>query len=193
MAKPPEPFDLPINANVPLIMHVDMNSCFATVEQQANPHLRGRPIAVAPYVSPKGIIIAPSIEAKALGIRLGLTVREAQIICPDIVILPPDPPKYRDAHVKFKKIFMSYTDRVTPKSIDEAVMDFSGTQLIKHKTMEEIGREIKQRVKDEIGEWMKVNVGIGTNRFLAKLAAGLHKPDGMDVISISNVLDVYRH
>lgn len=184
--------DLPINPAPPLIMHVDMNSCFATIEQQANPLLRGRPIAVSPYATPRGIIIAPSIEAKRLGIKLGVRNGEARQIAPDIVILPPDPPKYRDAHQRFKKIFMSYTDKVAPKSIDEAVIDFRGSQAMRHMSMVDIGREIKQRIKEDIGEWVRVSVGIGPNRFLAKVAAGLNKPDGLETIDHSNMLDTYR-
>lgn len=192
MAKPIEPFELPLNANQPLVMHIDMNSCFATMEQQANPLLRGRPICVSPYTSPRGITIAPSIEAKQLGIKLGMRNSEVKQICPDIVILPPNPALYRDAHQRFKKIFTSYTNRVAPKSIDEAVIDFAGSQIIKFRSMEEIGLEIKGRVKKEIGEWVKVSVGIGTNRFLAKLAAGLNKPNGLDVITHANLLEIYR-
>lgn len=169
-----------------------MNSSFATIEQQANPLLRGRPVAVSPYTTPRGITIAPSIEAKRLGIKLGMRNEEVRRIAPDVVILPPDPPKYRDAHIRFRNIFKSYTDKVMPKSIDEAVIDFAGSQAIKTNGMAEIGREIKQRVRSELGEWVRVNVGIGTNRFLAKVAAGLNKPDGLDIIDQSNLLDIYR-
>lgn len=193
MATPLNPLGLKINTAEPLMMHIDMNSCFATVEQQANPLLRGRPIAVSAYDSPRAIIIAPSIEAKATGIKLGMTNAEGRQICPDLVVLTPDPPKYRDAHIRFRNIFMSYTDKVRPKSIDEAVMDFSGSQAIKTKSMECIGYEIKRRVRDEIGEWMKVNVGIGPSSFLAKTAAGLNKPDGLDTITHHNLLDIYKN
>lgn len=192
MVKLIDAYDLPLNPAEPEIMHVDMNSCFATIEQQANPLLRGRPCGVCSYTTPRGIIIAPSIEAKQLGIKLGTTVREAKTICRDFVPLENDPPKYRDAHIRFKKIFMDYTDRVTPKSIDEAVLDLSNTPILKLKTMEEIGFEIKQRVYEELGEWVRVNVGIGSNRFFAKTAAGLHKPDGLDVMDSSNALEIYR-
>ncbi len=170
-----------------------MNSCFASVEQQANPLLRGRPVAVSAYDSPGAIIIAPSIEAKAMGIKLGMTNAEGKGICPDLVVLTPDPMKYRDANIRFRNIFQSYTDKVAPKSIDEAVMDFRGSLAIKNKTMIDIGREIKQRVKVEIGEWIQVNVGIGTSRWTAKMAAGLHKPNGLDVLTHKNLLDVYGH
>lgn len=192
MAKPIDALNLPINSGEPLTMHIDMNSCFATMEQQANPLLRGRPIAVSPYTTPRGITIAPSVEAKRLGIRLGMRNSELKQICPDIVILPPNPRLYRDAHARFKRIFMSYTDKVSPKSIDEAVIDFSGSQIIKRRSMIEIGQEIKLRIKQEIGEYVTVSVGIGTNRFLAKVAAGLNKPDGLDMIVGRHLLDTFR-
>ncbi|GAC1386802.1 MAG: DNA polymerase IV [Candidatus Saccharimonadales bacterium] len=182
---------MPMSQAEPLTMHVDMNSCFATMEQQANPLLRGRPIAVVAYASPWGCIIAPSIEAKQQGVKTGMRVRDGQALCADLVIVQSHPPLYRDAHLRFKRIFESYTSAVTPLSIDEAVIDFRGSQVIKHKSMVDIGYEIKRRVHDEIGEWVRVNVGIAPNRFLAKTAAGLHKPDGLDVITHDNLRAVY--
>ena len=184
--------EMPINGAEPLIMHVDMNSCFASLEQQANPLLRGRPVGVAAYASPYGCVIAPSIEAKQMGVKTGMRVWEAQKQCPDIFIVQSNPTLYRDAHIRFKHIFQSYTDKVTPKSIDEAVIDFTGSEVIRRKSIEEIGYEIKKRVHEDIGEWVRVNVGISTNRFLAKTAAGLHKPDGLDTITKANVLDIYK-
>lgn len=184
--------EMPLNSAEPTIMHIDLNSCFATIEQQANRNLRGRPIAVAAYLSPRGCILAPSIEAKQYGVKTGMMVQEGKALCPDLIVLPSDPPKYRDAHQRLKHLFTSYTNLVAPKSIDEAVIDFTGSQAIKQKTMVEIGYEIKQRVYQELGEWMKINVGISTNRFWAKTAASLHKPDGLDVITKDNILDVYR-
>ncbi len=180
-----------INHNAPTIMHIDLNSCFATIEQQADPLLRNKPIVVAAYTSPGGCVVAPSIEAKREGIKVGMTVRDAKLLCRDVVVLPPDPPKYRDVHEKFKHIFTQYSPNVHPKSIDEAVIDFANTPAY-IRGLVDIGREIKQRIRGEIGEWLSCNVGISTNRFLAKLAASLHKPDGLDVITHENLRDVYR-
>lgn len=182
--------DLPLNRNLPLVMHIDMNSCFATAEQQANPLLRGKPIAVAAYTTGNGCVIAPSIEAKRYGVRVGMTVREARLVCPQIIVRPPDPPKYRDIHLKFSRIFKEYSSDVFPKSIDEAVLDFTGMPL-KNKTLQDVGSEIKKRIKREIGEWITVSVGISTNRFLAKLAASLKKPDGLETINWQNLEAVY--
>ena len=119
----------------PRIVHVDLNSCFATLEQQASPHLRGKPIVVAAYDSPGGCVVAPSIEAKRLGIKTGMSVRDARILCPEVIVRTPHPSLYRDAHMRFRKIFMDYTPEVTPKSIDEAILDFThvNTQVLFHK------------------------------------------------------------
>lgn len=172
-------------------MHIDLNSCFATVEQQANPLLRGKPVVVAAYNSPNGCVVSPSIEAKRYGIKTGMTVRDARLLYPRVIVKTPDPPKYRSVHMQFAKIFRDYSPSVTPKSIDEAVIDFSDTFSLSNKSLTEIAKEIKKRMREEIGEWISCSIGISTNRFLAKLAAGLHKPDGLAVITHENVQDIY--
>lgn len=182
--------DLPLNRNTPAVMHMDLNSCFATAEQQANPLLRGKPIAVAAYTSPNGCVISPSIEAKRLGIKVGMQVRDARLICKNIIIRPPDPPKYRDIHTRFCRLFREYSPSVVPRSIDEAVIDFTGTPA-ESRGLVNIGKEIKQRIRKEIGEWISCSIGISTNRFLAKLAASLKKPDGLETITWQNVKDIY--
>ncbi len=171
-------------------MHIDLNSCFATVEQQANFHLRGKPLVIAAYTSPAGCVIAPSIEAKRLGIKVGMTVREAKLICKEVIVRDPDPALVRDVHLKFRKICRDYSPIVIAKSIDEMVIDFQGIAGF-NQDLIIIGQEIKKRIRKEIGEWISCNVGIGTNRFLAKLAASLHKPDGLDLIDYQNLRDVY--
>lgn len=183
--------DLPINKNSPHIMHIDLNSCFATCSQQANPLLRGKPVVVAAYSTPNGCVLAPSIEAKRLGIKTGMRVKEAKLLCRDVIVIDSEPELYRDVHMKFKKIFMDYSDYVVPKSIDEAIIDFRGMERL---TLDYvlIAKEIKQRMRKEIGEWISCNIGIGPNRFLAKLAASLHKPDGLDVITHKNLAYIYN-
>jgi DNA polymerase-4 len=185
--------EMPINYNRPMIMHIDLNSCFAIIEQQANRLIRNKPVAIAAYTSPRGAVIASSYEAKALGIKLGVNVREAKLLYKDVIVLAPDPDKYFDAHRRFKKVLLNYTDEVTPKSVDEFVIDFRGSTAIQRgKSLEEVGYEIKKDIKESLGEYVTVNVGIGPNRFLAKLAAGLHKPDGLDIISGENLRSVYE-
>ena len=184
--------NLPVNFNRPLIMHVDLNSCFAIIEQQANALIRNKPVAIAAYDTPRGIVIASSYEAKALGIKLGVNVREARLLCKDVIVMTPDPDKYFDAHGRFKKVLYNYTDAVVSKSVDEFVINFRGSQAVaRGKSLEEIGHDIKQDIKKSLGEYVTINVGIGPNRFLAKLAAGLHKPDGLDIIDGNNLRDVY--
>ncbi len=173
------------NPKNPTIMHIDLNSCFATIEQQANPKLRGKPICVAAYTTPSGCILAPSIEAKKLGIKTGMRVKDGKMLCRDLIVLSPDPMKYRHVHQQLRKIIADYTDDFTPKSIDEFVLNLTGLNMIN------VAKEIKQRIKQEIGEWLTVSIGIGPNRFLAKIGAGLHKPDGLDVIDKNNYLDIY--
>jgi len=173
-------------------MHIDLNSCFAIIEQQANPLIRHKPVAVAAYDSPAGMVIASSYEAKALGIKLGVNVREARLLSKDVIVLLPDPQKYRDAHKRFKEVLLNYTSEVVPKSIDEFVVDFRGSMAVKRgRSLVDIGEEIKLRIKESLGEYVTVNIGIGPNRFLAKTAAGLHKPDGLDVITGDNLKEIY--
>jgi DNA polymerase-4 len=184
--------DLPLNYNQPLTMHVDLNSCFAIIEQQANPLIRHKPVAVAAYDSPRGAVIASSYEAKAAGIKLMVNVREARLLSRDVIILTPDPEKYFDAHRRFKKVLLNYTSEVTPKSVDEFVVDFKGSRAVQQGlSLEEVGYRIKEDIKEALGEYVTVNVGIATNRFLAKLAAGLHKPDGLDVIGGEHIRNIY--
>src|SRR5215211_6034798 len=183
---------LKLNHNAPTIMFVDLNSAFSTIEQQANPLLRGKPIVVAAYDTPNGCVVAPSIEAKQFGIKTGMTVRDARLLCPRVIVRTPDPAKYRAVHLMFRKIFQDYSPDVTPKSIDEAVIDLTDTLCLFKGGVVGIAKEIKRRFREEIGEWMRCSIGVSTNRFLAKLAASLHKPDGLDIIDHTNMLEVYK-
>jgi DNA polymerase IV len=183
--------DLPLNEARPLVMHVDLNSCYAIIEQQANPLIRNKPVGVAAYTSPGGFIIASSYEARRQGIKL-MRVREARELAKDIIILPPDPEKYFDAHRRFKAVLERYTSNVVPKSIDEFVVDFTGSPAVRQgKSLTAIGRQIKRDIRESLGEYVTVNIGIAPNRFLAKVAAGLHKPDGMDVVTGKSIRQLY--
>lgn len=186
--------NLGVNREAPQIMHIDLNSAFATAEQQAHPSLRGRPIGVTNRLSPFCCIIACSYEAKALGIKVGMRYDEAKAICPDFIMLQSDPPKYHYVYKKLAGIMKSYSPNIMMKSIDEGIIDFHGTRgAINDRSLEEIGNEIKGRLRDEVGSWMRCNVGIAPNRFLAKLAASLHKPDGLDRIDHHNLREVYAN
>jgi DNA polymerase IV len=186
------PFDriLPFNPKHSTRMYIDLNSCFATIEQQCNVFLRGKAVAVGAYETPGGCIIAPSIEAKAVGIKTGMRVKDGKLIDPRLVVVASDPDKYRAAHQRIKKLLLDYTDNIVPMSIDEFVLDLEGCPAFS-KGMVQVAREIKQRILNEVGDWIRVNIGIAPNRFLAKTAAGLHKPDGLDEINVNNFMDIY--
>lgn len=173
------------------IMHIDLNSCFATIEQQANRFLRGRPIVVVAYNSPGGCILAPSVEAKRLGIKTGMRVKDGKLLCPDLIVLESDPSKYRFVHLKLKEIVRRYTPSVFPKSIDEFVLDLEGCPAFKL-GMFGVAKKIKSDIKREAGDFITVSVGIAPNRFLAKTASGLHKPDGLDEINKDSFEGIYR-
>lgn len=178
------------NKELSFNLHLDLNSCFASIEQQANPFLRGKPVVVAAFDSAKGCILASSIEAKKIGIKTGMWVGEAQKICPKIKVLTPDPWKYRNVHLKLRKLVSEYTNDFCPKSIDEFVLNLKDYAAIKESPLK-VGKEIKSRIKSEIGDWLTISVGIAPNRYLAKIAAGLHKPDGLDEINKDNFLSIY--
>ncbi|MFZ2152479.1 MAG: hypothetical protein WAV41_00275 [Microgenomates group bacterium] len=171
-----------------LVMHLDINSCFATIEQQANPTLRGRPIAVAAYNSPHGCILAASVEAKKLGIKTGMRVKDGKSLCSDLVILTPDTAKYRFVHQSLHQLLSFYTPNLVAKSIDEFVLNFTHTQ---YHDLFFVSRQIKEKIRQQIGEWLTVSIGLGPNRFLAKVASNLKKPDGLEIINIDNYQSVY--
>jgi DNA polymerase-4 len=176
------------NTSRPLIMHIDLNSCFATVEQQSRPLLRGRPVAVVNRRTENTSIVTASYEAKALGVTVGMKVKEAKKLVPDLIALESDPAKYRYVYHKMMAIMKRYSAHITMKSIDEGIIDFHNTtETIRGRDLKDIGMEIKQALRDEVGCAMRCNVGIATNRFLAKTAASLHKPDGLDEIAHENI------
>jgi len=172
-------------------MHIDLNSCFATVEQQARPLLRGRPVGVTNRNTEYTCVVAASYEAKALGVKVGMNFHDAKLLAPNIILVESDPPKYHHVYKILVGIMRSYSPNVTMKSIDEGIIDFNNTEYVNKRPLADIGYEIKQRLKDEVGSWMKCNVGIAPNRFLAKTAAGLNKPDGLDIIDARNLRQTF--
>ena len=177
-----------------VVMYVDLNSCFATTEQQARPKLRNKPVAILNRLTENSAIIAASIEAKALGIKVGMRADEAKTICKDIVFAETEPSKYIYVHEKLKSILKSYSPKILMKSIDEGLVDLSeASEEVRNMTPKALALEIKERLKTEVGCYMKCNVGFSYNRFLAKLAGELHKPDGMDCITNNNIYEVFSH
>jgi DNA polymerase-4 len=183
--------ELPINPAAPRLLHIDINSCFATATQQAFIHLRGKPLGIAAYETPRAIILAPSMEAKEFGVAVGMRVSDARQLCPHIVIRTPDTGLIRDVHNKFRAVCETFAPTVIPKSIDEMLIDFSDMNHLVPQDLSDVAQELKHRIRSDVGEWIRCSVGIGTNRFLAKLAAGIQKPDGLVLLNVNNLLDAY--
>ncbi len=178
------------NSAPSLFAHLDLNSCFASVEQQANPLLRYRPIAVTAYSADRGCILASSYEAKKMGVKTGMRFSDAKKLCPNLFSLVSDPAKYRFVHKQVKKLLQNYCPSVTAKSIDEFVLDFTD---FKHQNLnlQNLFLEIKREIKNQIGDYLTVSVGIAPSSYLAKVASNLKKPDGLEEINSQNFLEVY--
>lgn len=169
------------------ILHVDMNSYFATVEQQANPYLRGRPVGVI-KAEGRGCIIAASVEAKKFGVKTGCTVWDAKKLCPRIILVPSDMDKYFALTQKLVKMVSDYSPAVEVFSIDECFLDITQSQNLFAGGFLQMALEIKMRIKQELGEWMKASIGISFTKLLAKLASEMRKPDGLMFLTPENYL-----
>lgn len=163
-------------------LFVDMNSFFASVEQQERPELRSRPVGIVPVVARTTCCIAASYEAKAYGVRTGTGVREAKQLCPDIQLVEARPRLYIQYHHRFVEAVEScmHVDHV--HSIDEVSARLMGKE--KHP---EHARALAERVKramwDAVGRWVRSSIGVGPNVWLAKVATDLQKPDGLSLIT----------
>ena len=169
------------------ILHLDMNSYFATVEQQTRPELRGKPVGVIKALG-RGCIIAASVEAKKYGVKTGTTVWEAKKLCPHIVLVPSDMHKYFAMTKKLIRMADDYSPAVEVFSIDEFFLDITDTQTLYAGGALEMALVLKKRVKENLGEWMKCSIGISFNKVLAKLASEMHKPNGLTWLTMDNYL-----
>src|SRR3989344_5366222 len=140
MPSPTSHLQLPLNREQPRVMHIDLNSCFATVEQQARPLLRGQPLAITNRLTKNACVVAASIEAKALGVKVGMTFSDAKVLAPDLIMLETDPPKYHHVYQILVNIMESYSPNIVMKSIYEVVIDFAGTTgIINKRPLADIG------------------------------------------------------
>lgn len=171
-----------------IVMYIDMNSFFASCEQQLDPLLRGKPVGVCPYESPNAAVIAVSTEGKAKGITTGMRLMECRQICPELIIRPSQPVQYRRFHIMIIDVLKKYCGDVIPKSIDEAILNFTSYKLI-YTDFILIAQQIKKDIKAN-APYLKCSIGIAPNAFLAKLATDLQKPDGLIEITPHN-LDGY--
>ncbi len=160
------------------ILHVDMDAFFAAIEQRDEPKLRGRPVLVG-GAGPRGVVAAASYEARTFGCHSAQPMAMARRLCPQAVVMPPRPTRYNEVSRQVFAILDAFTPLVEPLSIDEAFLDVTGTDQSLG-TPQGIATAIKQRIRDELG--LTASVGLAPNKFLAKLASDLEKPDGLTVI-----------
>lgn len=161
-----------------ILMHIDMNSFFASVEQQANPFLRGKPVGITGKRTERSIVAAASIEAKRHGVKTAMPIHKAQRLCPDLILVPGDSKKYRDISDRFNAIFKRYTSLVEPFSIDESTLDVTDCAQ-DYLGAIAIAQAIKQELKTECGKHITASIGIAPNKLIAKLASESQKPDGL--------------
>ena len=173
------------------ILHIDFDSFFASVEQQYNPNLRGKPMGVT-ATNGRTCIIASSKEAKRLGIGTGSRTYEAKKICPDLILVPADFIKYFEISKKFLRISQDFTPFVELFSIDEVFMDITSIAHLFDNNPYKMIAEIKKRIREEIGEYVTASFGISYNKLLSKLASGLKKPDGVFEIKPEDLDSVYK-
>jgi len=169
---------------LPTILHIDMNSFFASVEQTANPFIRNKPVGVVATKNyENAAIVAASYPAKYKGVRSFMRLKEAKEKCPEIIAVPSDFLKYYTVNKQIVNIFREYTPLVEVYSIDEAFLDFAPVMKhLKGRSIEDIAQEIKDRIRAEVGSELTSSVGISANKLLAKVGSNWKKPDGLTVI-----------
>src|SRR5213595_427342 len=166
------------------VVHIDMDAFYASVEQRDNPALRGQPVAVGGRPDSRGVVAAASYEARAFGVRSAMSMARAVRLCPDLVIVRPDFARYKAASNAVFTIFREVTPLVEPLSLDEAYLDVTenawGEPLATS-----VAKRLKLRIRADTG--LTASAGVAPNKFLAKIASGWKKPDGLTVISPDRV------
>jgi DNA polymerase-4 len=168
------------------ILHVDMDAFYASVEQLDQPHLRGRPVLVG-HDGPRGVVSAASYEARRFGCRSAQPTAVAKRLCPHAIVVPVRFARYGEVSRQVFAIFESYTPLVQALSVDEAFLDVAASVRLFGEPIE-IARQIKQRIHGDTG--LTASVGVAPNKFLAKLASDMNKPDGLTVIGDHNVDEI---
>lgn len=163
------------------ILHVDMDAFYASIEQRDNPDLRGRPVAVG-RGSGRGVVAAASYEARVFGVRSALPSHMALERCPELVFVPPRFEVYRAVSAQIHAIFRQYTQLIQPLALDEAYLDVT-ERWEPYGSATAVAARIRRDIHDQTG--LTASAGVSYNRFLAKLASGQRKPDGLFVIAPS--------
>jgi DNA polymerase IV len=161
------------------IAHVDMDAFYASVEQRDRPELRGLPVIVGADPKGRGVVSAASYEARVFGVRSAMPIGKAARLCPHAVFVPVDMDKYARVSSEIMAILGDFSPLVEPVSVDEAFLDLTGTESLLGPPPEAV-RQIKQRIRAETG--LTASAGLAANKFIAKIASDLRKPDGMVVV-----------
>ncbi len=168
-----------------LILHVDANCFYASVEMLYHPEFQGVPLAVGGNAETRhGIILAKNYLAKSFGVKTGEALWEAKGKCPGLVIVPPNYPRYMRFSKKMRKIFYDYSDHIEPFGLDEAYIDITGSAKLLGKTGREIAEEISTRIREALG--ITVSIGISWNKIFAKFGSDYQKPDAITEITHTN-------
>lgn len=171
--------------NIRKIIHVDMDAFYASVEQLDNPSLKGKPVAVGGS-SERGVVAAASYEARKFGVCSALSSKVAKRKCPDLIFVKPRFSRYKEISSQIRNIFFEYTDLVEPLSLDEAYLDVTYVKKGKPSATL-IAKEIKQRILSEIK--LTASAGVSYNKFLAKVASDVNKPNGLFVVTPAQAQD----
>lgn len=166
------------------IIHIDMDAFYASVEQYDDPSLRGKPVVVG-GLGPRGVIAAASYEARVYGIRSAMPSFKARRLHPNLIFVKPRFARYKEISQQIRSVFFTYTDLVEPLSLDEAYLDVSENKKGILSAIK-IAQNIKAEIKETTG--LTASAGVSINKFLAKVASDLHKPDGLSVILPEDVL-----
>ena len=166
------------------IIHIDMDAFYASVEQRDDPSLRGRPLAVGGSPQSRGVVAAASYEARAFGVRSAMPMSRAVRLCPELAIVRPDFARYRAASQRVMAILRSCTPLVEPLSLDEAYLDVT-ENLWSEPLATSVAKQLKARIREELQ--LTASAGVAPNKFLAKIASGWMKPDGLTVIAPQRV------
>ncbi len=163
-------------------LFLDLNSYFASVEQQEKPYLRGKPVAVVPMLADSTSAIAASYEAKAFGVKTGTRVSDARKMCPGIIFVEADHDLYVKYHHRILEVVESCIPIAAVMSIDEMICELKGSQL-EIENAKKLAFKIKKELAEKVGEFVKCSIGIAPNRFLAKIGSDMQKPDGLTVLT----------
>ncbi len=167
----------------PIILHIDMDAFFASVEQMDNPSLKGRCVVVGGQSS-RSVVAAASYEARKYGIHSAMPIYQARQRCKDLVIVPPRRKRYMDLSVRILGLLGEFSPLVQPVSIDEAFVDITGCERLCG-SPGQIARQIKERIRSQVG--LSCSVGVAPSKFLAKIASDMDKPDGLTIIEPEQV------